>query len=88
MLADGEAELHHDFVRNLKLEEIAKRIDYERACNRGLYKRQRQHWQDVESYTAEDLEQIQSHCNDQVIKQYHQNKDRKWAVAVSKDQLY
>ena len=88
ILGDGEAELHHDFVRGLELDEIAKKIDYERACNRGLYGRQREPSQELLSMTIEDLEQIQSHCNDQVIIQYNLNKARKWVAEVSRDQLY
>lgn len=56
ILGDGEAEMHHEFVRSMELDDIAKKIDYERACNRGLYGRQKELPQGLLDLTIEDLE--------------------------------
>jgi hypothetical protein len=50
------------------LEEIAKKIDYEKVCNLGLYQRQKDYSKDLLEMTLEELSAIQEHCNDQVMK--------------------
>lgn len=71
-----------------KLEDIAKKIDYEKVCNLGLYKRSKEYPEQLLEMTLDELTGIQEHCNDQVMKQYKINKGRSWAQKVSENQLY
>ena len=70
------------------LEDIAKKIDYEKVCNLGLYKKQKDYSEALLEMTLDELKSIQEHCNDQVMKQYKINKGSSWAKKVSQNQLY
>lgn len=71
-----------------ELEDIQKKIDYEKICNLGLYRKQQDYSEQLLEMTLEELTNIQEHCNDQVMKQYKINKGRSWAQKVSENQLY
>ena len=67
----------------MPLEEIAKKIDYEKVCNLGLYSRDSEFTEDLLEMDTDKLKDIQEHCNDTVMKQYRMNKGRTWAQNVS-----
>ena len=74
--------------QSIPLEKIAKKIDYEKICNQGLYRKYELPTKDFEDLELEELNNIVGHCNDSVMKQYKANKGRPWAKTVSEDQLY
>ena len=51
-------------MKLLTLEEIQKRVDYEKCCNFGLYLRQEDYPEELLEHTLEELLGIQEHCND------------------------
>ena len=55
-------------IEFLPLEEISRKIDYEKLCNMGLYGRLNQTNAELLNMSYEDLMDIQDHCNDQVMK--------------------
>lgn len=61
----------HNFIKNLTLDEISKKIDYEKTCNIGLYSRQYEVTQALEEIYLDDLIEIESYCNDTIFKQYN-----------------
>jgi hypothetical protein len=46
------------------LEVIAKKIDYEKVCNLGLYKKWKDYSEELLELTLDELTAIQEHCND------------------------
>jgi len=63
----------------LSLEDIAKKIDYEKVCNLGIFKRVTEYPEDLLNMDIDQLNGIQEHSNDTVMKNYRQNKQRSWA---------
>lgn len=72
------------------LKDIAKLIDYEKFCNMGLFNKLLQQYKnkDFLSLTIKELQEVNDHCNDQVIRQYKINKERPWTKNIKNDQLY
>lgn len=66
----------------MSLEDIAKKIDYEKICNLGIFKRITTYPKDLLDMEMEQVHGIQEHSNDTVMKNYRQNKQRSWAKNV------
>lgn len=70
----------------LDLAAIAKKIDYEKACNRGLYD---ETISDLVAVLSEDdLLSILDFCNDSNMKLYQMHKKADWAKFLTEHQLY
>jgi len=52
----------------IPLEKMAKKIDYERLCNQGLYRKLELKSKDLLELDLEELSNIKEHCNDSVMK--------------------
>jgi len=61
----------HNFVRNMTLDDICKKIDYEKTCDIGLYTRQYEVTQTLDDIYLDDLIEIENYCNDTIFKQYN-----------------
>lgn len=58
---------YQTFVRNIELSDIKEKIDYERACRRGLFARKSLNSQELMKLTVQDMQSILNKANDEVV---------------------